>query len=115
MQKKCFTGLKQEIWDSWLNDRYFCNMRALQLKRMHKLKDALQIQRENAKKFPSDATTNYNYACYLCLSNQFDAAESYLKKAIELDSKLHNLAGHDEDLRAIQPPWSALRSFKQNA
>jgi protein involved in temperature-dependent protein secretion len=82
---------------------------------MHRLQDALQIQIENAKKFPSNAITNYNLACYLCLSNQFEAAEYYLKKAIELNPKMKNLAGHDEDLLALKPPWSALRNFNQNA
>jgi tetratricopeptide (TPR) repeat protein len=114
MQKSFLKDLRQEMWDKWKNDCYFCNMRAFHLKRMHRLQDALQIQIENTKKFPLNFTANYNLACYLCLSNQYDAAEFYLKKAIELNPKMHHLAGHDEDLRAIMPPWSALRDFNQN-
>ena len=59
---------------------------------------------------PDDAGTYYNKACCDVLHNQIDLALEFLLKAIELDTKLVEMAKTDSDFDSIldDPRFQAL-------
>lgn len=52
---------------------------------------------------PTNADCHYDYACYLSLSGKKDDALVALKKALQLNPKMADLAGKDADLSNIRP------------
>ena len=55
---------------------------------------------------PSNADCHYDYACYLSLSSKKEDALLALKKALQLNPKLADLAKKDGDLSSIRPAAS---------
>ncbi|HXF49320.1 MAG TPA: DUF1028 domain-containing protein [Verrucomicrobiae bacterium] len=55
---------------------------------------------------PANADCHYDYACYLSLSGKKEDALVALKKALQLNPKMADLAGKDADLSNIRPAAS---------
>jgi tetratricopeptide (TPR) repeat protein len=63
---------------------------------------AIEILREVAEEHPESGGVIYNLACAECLSGNTDRALEHLRRALELDPKLVEIARTDSDFDAIR-------------
>ena len=54
---------------------------------------------------PTDATIQFNLACYEAQMGSLDRAKAHLKRATEIDEKFRLMALEDPDL---EPLWASL-------
>jgi Tfp pilus assembly protein PilF len=71
--------------------------------------DSIQAAKEvllNAEsKFPKEAATKYNLACYFCQTGDIQNAKRYLRKAFEIDLNWRMAALEDQDLKSL---WESI-------
>lgn len=80
-------------WVSW----------AYATRRAESIEAARPILLDALERFPGQTNILYNLACYECQLGKLETARNLLKKCLELEPRMKELASEDEDL---QPLWS---------
>ena len=95
--------LLPEDVESWLN--LACSVRR---KKGGGARDALDILLEAEPKFPKEYLVHYNLACCCAQLRQFDEAEKWFRKAMELEEmKVKVMAVDDPEL---SPLWDSMKT-----
>lgn len=63
---------------------------------------ALAKQRIVVEKRPNDAVARFNAGCFAALTSHGDEAIEHLRRAVELNSRVRELVGTDDDLASIR-------------
>jgi tetratricopeptide (TPR) repeat protein len=91
--------------------------RSFALHELRRTREALDLLRPAAERFPKESTILYNLACYSCQLDDRPGARRWFERALSLDNspaeKLHRLhaALQDADL---QPLWPEFRQQLHN-
>lgn len=82
--------------------RFRARERAYRLYEQKRYAQAVRLLQQLIAETPEDAALHYDYACVLTLSGSPRAALRHLKRALELDPALANLAKEDSDLASLR-------------
>jgi len=74
-------------------------------RRAYSIDVAMEILLNAAAKFPKEAASRDNLACYYCKRGEIENAKRYLKQAFGIDLNWRKAALEDEDLK---PLWDSL-------
>lgn len=82
--------------------RFRARERAYRLYEQKRYAQAVRLLQQLVAETPDDPALHYDYACVLALSGSPRAALRHLKRALELDPALANLAKEDTDLARLR-------------
>ncbi len=60
---------------------------------------------EAEKRFPRNAHVKFQLGCYACRQRDLEAAEDYVRKAIQIDGGWEKVVRHDPDLQELHPKF----------
>jgi uncharacterized protein HemY len=66
------------------------------------LRRKLEILADAASLHPKDPLIQFNLGCYAAQRGDLSTAQTYVRKAIELDHDMEQLALHDPDLEPLR-------------
>jgi Tfp pilus assembly protein PilF len=96
----------RELWKRHQDQPVYWNDLAWAVRRAESVESANAILLQAVEKFPEDAMTHFNLACYSCQLGDIEQAKARVGKAIELDPKFKLLALDDADL---EPLWESFK------
>ena len=93
--------IAKRLADFQSNDVQWIIAYAYATRRAESIKAAKEILLQAEPKFPKEAITKYNLACYECQLGNLASAKNYLKQAFEIDPSWRLQAWRDEDLKPL--------------
>jgi tetratricopeptide (TPR) repeat protein len=95
----------RELWKRHPDEPIYWTNLAWAVRRLDTLVAARDILLEAVERFPGDAMSHFNLACYSCQLGDIEQAKARVGKAIELDAKFKMIALDDADL---EPMWEEI-------
>jgi tetratricopeptide (TPR) repeat protein len=99
----------RELWKRHPDEPVYWNDLAWAVRRADSINAAQKILLDAVERFPGDALTHFNIACYACQLGDIELAKTRVGKAIQLDAKFKMLALDDPDL---EPLWKDIEEAK---